>query len=175
MNMKKNILWKAFVAVLAMMMCVNLTACGDDDDDDDPVDENGVAKVEVGYQVGLGQGWYDYFDMTATYTAIDGSEVTKTFSSDFEYKEAAAVAQATDKESLKIVATPKSTLPAIDESAEYDFGVTIYTWIGTYDKNGSELDLGGVMNKIGPDKKTGKEVANYVTGEHKVCNLSASR
>jgi hypothetical protein len=174
MNMKKNMIWKAFVAVLAMMMCVSFTSCSDDDDDE-PADDNAVAKVEVGYKAELGQGWYDYFDLTATYTAVDGTEVTATLTSNFEYQKYEAEAEAAKTAALKIVATPKATLPTIDESAEYDFGTNITVWIYTYNKSGKELDFGGYSSKSGTDKKSGKEVANYVTGSHNVCNLSHSR
>jgi hypothetical protein len=172
--MKRNILWKAFVAVLAMMMCVSFTACGGDDDDDDPVDPNAVAKVEVGYTVTLSQAWYDYFDITVTYTGVDGSENTQTITENFTYKKSIEVGKALDVAAIQVVANPKSSYPAINDNDKYELKDQVTVQFYGYNASGSAVSYGNNQNSSTTMEFEADGLKNYLTGSHKISTLQVT-
>jgi hypothetical protein len=157
--MKKNILYKAFMALLAMTMCVSFAACGDDDDDDETIspegtdsnqEESSVLTAKVTYSVELDDIYYGYFNVTVSYVSgADSTVVTevvtenKTISFDVPWKADLAA---------RLVATfePKFDNPVIDpQLATIDLNGTLGATISLYDsKNQPVGDEGDMVTKI---------------------------
>jgi hypothetical protein len=169
--MKKNILFRALVAVLAMTMCVSLAGCGDDDDDDVPSDPNQPATVVVSYKVTLGEDWYTFFDLTATYTQADGQEKSEVITKDWEYTNQAAYANGARTATITIEGTPKAGT-TYDESTVYQFTKSVSASIGAY--SSSNTSVGG--DSDGDSSSTaisGTKMSEYLTSR-KVASASAT-
>jgi hypothetical protein len=183
--MKKFFLNKAFVALLAMTMCVTFASCGDDDDDEvvvDPStgggnnggDNNGGTGTDevtnptakVTYTIELDSVYYEYFNVTASYVSDgDSTVLTK---------------EITKNQTIEVEASWKSDLGARisvklePKYSEIDSTLTslvmnsvIKAEITLYDSNNKEVANGGEPReeklKYYDDYA---DIVKYLTKEH---------
>lgn len=168
---------KAFriVAImLGMVMSMGFVSCGDDDDEpsNPTTTEN---DVTVSYNVTLSQAYYDYFNITVTYTDINGNEKTETITGDWKYPaQTIKESKAAKAYSLSVVAKPKSSNPEIVEGQAYKIShsCSVYVYV-------TNSDGGVIKTNSDPTGSSTMSVGNnnaidYFTQEHSIFSRSYS-
>ncbi len=172
--MKTCKFFKTLAIMLGMLMSVSLVACGDDDDEPDEPDAP-KTSLQVICKVDLAQAWYDYFDVEATYTGLDGVTHTETITANkVLYNETVESSKVkASAVSLTVVAKVRNPLPevpadqifALDNTCEMD--VYKYT---EGESSASILDIqGGVPEKSSINSEN---MIKRVAKEKTFCNYS---
>jgi hypothetical protein len=194
MNLSKC--FKTIAVVLGMTMSVALVSCGDDEpgntdntnnnsnnnsgsSSDNNSGSTTVANYNVfgHYNINLSQAFYDFYDITVSFTDADGQLFTTPFTENYEWSTAAVSYDNAPKEYyLVVTATPKANHPAIDETATYYMDATCslnlykYTDAEKNDNLSPYRTLSYTM--ASPFSVPGDKLADYLTKTRTFINKS---
>lgn len=157
----KQMLLKAMAVLVGLAMSVSLVSCGDDEEKDEPQNpESDVTSiVEVKYHVELGQGYWDFFDITVEYTAEDGSVETKTITQEWSESYEVSLAKAADTYVFKVTALTKQNHPAVVDGEYYDLSTNVNATVSGKNQAGKydpEFGLSG--SNVGNWEATAREL-----------------
>lgn len=173
--MKKafNFMSMFLTLAVALMMPLTLTSCGDDDDEPEkPDNPNKAEYLNVAVYIDLGDAWYDFFDISVTFTYVHGKNVTTSISQDSKYVESVAYATAPTSYDLKIVATPKSPLSSIDDAKTYDFSKAITYSATSENAKHEQISILKSSSNSSTLKMAGTGVSAYASKPHDLINPS---
>lgn len=174
--MKKafNFMSMFLTLAVALMMPLTLTSCGDDNEDEPnrPDDPNKAEYLNVAVYIDLGDAWYDFFDVSVTFTDVHGKNVTTTIDQDSKYVESVAYATAPTSYDLKIVATPKSPLPSVDDAKTYDFSKAITYSASSENAKHEQISILKSGSNSSTLKMAGTGVSAYASKPHDLINTT---
>lgn len=169
----KRYFMPTWLVVSAIALAGVLTACGDDDDDNGggspsvPVNPStGVVSYNVEYDLDLSDAYYNFYDITLTYTDADGLVKTRELTADFEYEFDVPANKVSDSYVLKVVGTVKSSLPEISAESLYTFAKEGDMEVKAKTADGKSSTE--YYNSIVASSMTvrGNKVAEYVSDRH---------
>lgn len=135
----KRILLKPLAIMMSMVMSFSLVSCGDDDDSGGTSgDDKTVAYYEATYSADLSDTWFDFFDVTITYTNMAGEETSELIEMNTSHVIQIPANVAPDAVNFKIHVTRKANGPAIDENQSYKFESEARLWVQSYLKDNTK-------------------------------------
>ncbi len=163
--MKNRIFTMLMLAMSLALMGVSFVACGDDNDEPDP-NPNPVpahaAKIGIGYSLELGDGWWDFFDIEVTYTTAAGETETKTISKGWVYAASVDYDDAVSQYSFDATATPKATLPEINQETQYNFNKKAESYAFALNEKGEQVGVLAVKDNASTMTIAGSNVEKYL-------------
>ncbi len=169
--MKRFQFWNLIVALLAMTMTVSLASCGDDDENEVVTGSNSsttaVDSVKTYCKIQLADAYYQFFDITVTYTNASGeliSDVALTKDTTIT-----TVCNGTGNYSTYatcvIKATPKAEQPELEAETIYDMSRTIALYHYTY--TGGSKTASSLSGSSSPSTQSAKgaNLVNYIASE----------
>lgn len=140
--MKKKFFSILMLSMAVVIMGLSFVSCGDDNDEPTP-DPTPVlpAKIAIGYSLDLGDGWWDFFEIEATYTTAAGTTETKTIHKGWAYVGEVDYKDAVTEYTFTATATPKANLPEIDENAKYNFDKDAKAYAFSLNEKDEQTDI----------------------------------
>lgn len=134
-----SIFLKPLALMMSMVMSLCLVSCGDDDDNNGTSGDNKtIAYYEATYSADLSDTWFDFFDVTITYTNMSGEETSEPIRMNTSRSIQIPANVASDAVSFKIHVTRKANGPAIDETQSYKFESAAKLWVQSYLKDNTK-------------------------------------
>lgn len=135
-----------FIAMVLTVLSFGFVACGDKNDEPSPDSKPVIpAKIAIAYTIDLGDGWWKFFDIEVTYTTAGGTTETKSIQKGWTYVGRVDYEDALTEYSFTAKATPKASIPEIDENARYDFDKKADAY--AYSLNEKEEQVGVLSSK----------------------------
>lgn len=147
MNSMKTIFNNILFAIMAVSVCFSVISC-DDETGEEVVNPNALKEINAMYSLNLSEDYLYFYDITITYGYDDNKEIVELPIDNWGYQQT----YSTDyMETLPVrffctvKATPKSPVPAIDESKAYKFECS-----GSCNLAGFTNDGRRIMSRIVP-------------------------
>lgn len=157
----KKIMLMSLVALLSMAF----TACGDDDDNNGG-GNGGKTQAYVEYTINISDEIVNYYDLTATYTTLDGTTVEEKLSTGKVTKRIAKSGTGTDtKPYVVVIGVRNGKTITLDDNTSYklDCAVSIK---GQYSNDGNI-----VKEHSNPHTMTGAAWKTWMNETHKTWNM----
>ena len=119
----KRFFYNAMAVFFAMSASFAVVSCEEENNDEIP-DFTSLKAITTDYTVELTEDYIDFYDVTVTYGFGDSEGTTVTMSSaiwSLDQTFNKEVSELPDRFFCKVTATPKSEVPAIDETKTYHF------------------------------------------------------
>lgn len=142
----KTILNKVVAAFIAMSVCFTIASC-EKENGGEAIDSNALKEIEANYSITLSEDYQYFYDISVKY-GYDEAELTSEIDGGWTYHETYStdyVDPLPTRFFCTIEATPKSPVPAIDESKLYTFEYSCVCNIEGRTKDGSTI-----MKKMTP-------------------------
>ena len=143
----KTIFNNILFAIMAVSVCFSVISC-DDETGEEVVNPNALKEINAMYSLNLSEDYLYFYDITITYGYDDNKEIVELPIDNWGYQQT----YSTDyMETLPVrffctvKATPKSPVPAIDESKAYKFECS-----GSCNLAGFTNDGRRIMSRIVP-------------------------
>ncbi|MDE6577980.1 MAG: hypothetical protein K2J82_08080 [Muribaculaceae bacterium] len=175
--MKKRLFSMMMLSLAVMLMGISFVACGDDKDEPNPNPPapSHPEKIAIAYNLELGDGWWDFFDIEATYTAADGKIVTEkivnTSLKGWAKVEIVKYEDIVSEYIFNVKATPKADMPQIDTNATYNFDKKAESFAYALDAAEKPESIIATTSSNSSLTIAGSNVEKYLSSSHE--NLGA--
>ena len=151
-----------FLPLLLGALLLALTSCDNIEKNSNTPLSDQPATVKAIYQVHVGEGWFRAYDITLTYTDIEGNVQTTELTQSTIYNRETDYAAAPESYRCSITAKPKAS-PDLDDNAEYDMSRSIALTVNSYYDNGKLCQqFGNSYVNEGTATATGREIREHL-------------